>query len=155
MLVDTIDCAKTDKGTKKSRYICKACHTAAFSSCAVDEHAVPYVDHPCEVCGEKRTLIDALKCPGDSIKPEKKEVVNHPDHYGGADNPYEVIKVINHYRLGFNLGNSVKYILRAGTKGDPSEDLQKARFYLDWEIKHLEGERERNRKLKPDPSRGA
>lgn len=66
----------------------------------------------------------------------KKDNVNHPEHYGGKDNVYEVIKIIEHYVLGFNLGNTLKYMLRAGRK-DPSkylEDLEKARFYLDREI---------------------
>lgn len=70
------------------------------------------------------------------------EAVVHPDHYGGGDNPYEVIKVIAEWKLGFNLGNAVKYIARAGKK-DPAkeiEDLKKARFYVDWHINRLEAE---------------
>jgi hypothetical protein len=62
------------------------------------------------------------------------EAVNHPAHYGGADNPYEAIKVIEAWGLGFNLGNAVKYISRAGRKGSRAEDLRKARWYLDREI---------------------
>jgi hypothetical protein len=43
------------------------------------------------------------------------------DHYGGEDNPHEPttagkIKNIEYYDLGFNLGNVIKYILRAGIK---------------------------------------
>ena len=57
--------------------------------------------------------------------------VNHPNHYGGADNPYEAIKVIDAWGLGFSLGNAVKYISRAGKKGDNAyEDIQKAAWYL-------------------------
>lgn len=67
------------------------------------------------------------------------EAVNHPSHYGGADNPYEAIKVIEAWDLGFCLGNTVKYILRAGKKADPAlQDLKKARWYLDREIANLE-----------------
>jgi uncharacterized protein DUF3310 len=68
------------------------------------------------------------------------EKVNHPPHYGGADNPYEAIKVIEAWKLGFNLGNCIKYISRAGKKGrhGPLEDLKKARWYLDREITNLE-----------------
>ena len=65
-----------------------------------------------------------------------EDLVNNPNHYGGADNVYEVIKIIRHYRLGFNLGNVLKYILRAGKK-DPLkeiEDLRKAVWYLQKEI---------------------
>jgi hypothetical protein len=68
--------------------------------------------------------------------------VDHPAHYGGADNPYEAIKVIEAWELGFSLGNAVKYIARAGKK-DPAtkiEDLQKALWYLSHEISNLENE---------------
>ena len=41
------------------------------------------------------------------------EKVNHPDHYGGENNPYEAIKVIEAWDLNFHLGNVVKYISRA------------------------------------------
>ena len=57
-----------------------------------------------------------------------------------APAPYEAIKVIEAWDLGFCLGNTVKYIARAGKK-DPDaelEDLKKARWYLDREIARLE-----------------
>lgn len=66
------------------------------------------------------------------------DAVNHPQHYGGADNTYEAIKVIEAWGLGFCLGNTVKYISRAGKKGSALEDLKKARWYLEREIKKLE-----------------
>lgn len=70
------------------------------------------------------------------------EAVDHPPHYGGADNPYEAIKVIEAWGLGFNLGNTVKYISRAGKKVPAHfvEDLKKARWYLDREIQNLTGD---------------
>lgn len=40
---------------------------------------------------------------------EKKESINHPTHYGGQQNPYEAIKIIEALDLGFCLGNTVKY----------------------------------------------
>jgi hypothetical protein len=67
------------------------------------------------------------------------ERIDHPAHYGG-DTVYEAIKVIEAWELGFCLGNTVKYISRAGRK-DPAahvEDLKKARWYLDREISKLE-----------------
>lgn len=67
----------------------------------------------------------------------KPEAVNHPSHYGGESNPYEAIKVIEAHNLGFNLGNAVKYILRAGKKGNAKEDLEKAVWYLKREIGRL------------------
>jgi hypothetical protein len=66
--------------------------------------------------------------------------VNHPTHYGGRDNPYEAIKVIEAWDLGFNLGNVVKYLSRAGKKGDTLEDLRKAAWYLNREIQNRENE---------------
>lgn len=71
---------------------------------------------------------------------DTKEAVNHPAHYGGAENPYEAIKVIEAWELGFCLGNAVKYIARAGKKDDAKtvEDLKKARWYLTRQIEALE-----------------
>lgn len=68
---------------------------------------------------------------------EKNTNVDHPHHYGGGDNPYEAIKVIEQWDLGFNLGNTVKYISRAGKKGDAIEDLEKAAWYIKREIRNL------------------
>jgi hypothetical protein len=66
--------------------------------------------------------------------------VEHPLHYGGKDNPYEAIKVIEAWDLGFNLGNVLKYISRAGQKDATKEleDLQKAMTYLSFQIKKLQ-----------------
>jgi len=71
---------------------------------------------------------------------EEKEMVNHPNHYGGEDNPYEVIKVIEVWDLNFHLGNTVKYVSRAGKKNKDEElqDLKKALWYLEREISNLE-----------------
>lgn len=72
----------------------------------------------------------------------KKELVNHPKHYGGKDNPYEAIKVIEAWDLGFCLGNTVKYISRAGKKDDTIQELEKALWYLKREIKNLKDGKE-------------
>ena len=82
-----------------------------------------------------------------------KEAVNNPEHYGGANNPYEAIKVIDAWELDFHLGNAVKYISRAGKK-DPMkeiEDLKKAEFYIKHKIKLLQEEQIR---LSPSPVYG-
>lgn len=84
------------------------------------------------------------------------DTVDHPPHYGGADSTYEAIKVIEAWELGFNLGNAVKYISRAGRKpmsagGEISpmhmrqaaiQDLKKAAWYLNRRIEQLEREQE-------------
>ena len=64
-----------------------------------------------------------------------KEAVNNPSHYGGADNPYEAIKVIDAWDLNFNLGNTVKYIARCGKKDNEIQELEKAAWYLNNEIR--------------------
>ena len=74
--------------------------------------------------------------------------INHPEYYGGEDNPYETIKVIHAWDLDFCLGNAVKYISRAGKKSQKDEilDLEKAIWYLKEKVKKLEKENiERNK----------
>ena len=64
--------------------------------------------------------------------------VNHPAHYTFGN--IEVIDFIEDKKLGFHLGNAVKYISRAGRK-DPArtvEDLRKAAWYLNRQIERLE-----------------
>ena len=69
-----------------------------------------------------------------------KEMVNNPAHYGGKHNQYEAIKVIDAWGLGFSLGNTIKYISRAGKKNPAAEleDLKKAKWYLEHHIQNLE-----------------
>lgn len=66
------------------------------------------------------------------------ERVDHPLHY----NTYQGLEIIDLVeQMNFNRGNAVKYISRAGIK-DPTteiEDLEKARWYLDREIKRIKG----------------
>lgn len=74
--------------------------------------------------------------------PPQKEMVNGPQHYGGVDNPYEVIKVCEAWGLDKDayLFNVVKYVARAGKK-DPKkelEDLKKAIFYLQRKVENLQ-----------------
>lgn len=93
-----------------------------------------------------------------AVVDRRPEAVDHPPHYGGADNPYEAIKVIEAWKLDFCLGNTVKYISRAGQKplepglpgvlGDEEErraaatlqDLRKAQWYLTRRIQQLQKE---------------
>jgi hypothetical protein len=70
------------------------------------------------------------------------EYVNHPQHYGGVENTYEVIKVIEALEMDFHLGNTFKYIARAGKKGTDKEiqDLEKALWYLQRKIDLLKNQ---------------
>ena len=69
--------------------------------------------------------------------------VNHPAHY--TDGKIEVIEYIEDKKLGYCLGNAVKYISRAGKK-DPAkevEDLEKAVWYIQRRIKELKDGRKK------------
>ncbi len=63
--------------------------------------------------------------------------VNHPKHYTSDPSGVECITIARH--MDFCLGNTLKYIFRAGKKGDMLEDLKKARWYLEDKIAQLEG----------------
>lgn len=55
--------------------------------------------------------------------------VNHPPHYTSVVPGIECIDVTEHFP--FLRGNAIKYLWRAGAKGDPIEELRKARWYID------------------------
>ncbi|MFD8088951.1 DUF3310 domain-containing protein [Streptomyces malaysiensis] len=77
-----------------------------------------------------------------SLPPEldtrENDVVNHPSHYTWLPNGLEVIDITQNF--GFVRGNALKYLFRADFKGRTVEDLKKARWYIDYEIKQLEAE---------------
>ncbi len=60
------------------------------------------------------------------------DMVNHPKHYNVEG--YEVIDIIDAFKLNFNMGNALKYLLRAERKGNKEQDLNKALWYLQREI---------------------
>lgn len=81
----------------------------------------------------------------ENTKPSKEEnvkedLVNHPKHYTSHPSGIETIEITRW--MNFNLGNSVKYILRSGKKSEDTavQDLEKAIWYLKDEIKRLKGE---------------
>lgn len=73
-----------------------------------------------------------------------KEMINHPSHYN--DGKIEVIDFIEDKHLNFHRGNAVKYIARAGKKDKSKEveDLKKAQWYIEREIKKLEQNNDTN-----------
>jgi hypothetical protein len=60
----------------------------------------------------------------------------NPDHYKNHPSKVECIQITEHFN--FCRGNAIKYLWRAGEKGDAIEDLRKARWYVDREIQRLE-----------------
>ena len=105
----------------------------------------------CSKWGGPDTCIGYVNCseyrPKGEEKPVAKEmasnfdVIHKPSHYTEG-RKYEPKDVIRDWDLNFNLGNTVKYVARAGRKDDILQDLKKARQYLDFEIEYLEKERE-------------
>jgi hypothetical protein len=68
------------------------------------------------------------------------DLVNHPPHYTSDPSGVECIQITRHRT--FNIGNAIKYLWRSGLKDDNKtiEDLEKAVFYINDEIKRLRGE---------------
>ena len=69
---------------------------------------------------------------------EEKEMVDHPSHYNQG---IETIEYIESWSMNFNTGNVIKYVTRAGYKNNQLEDMKKAMWYLQREIKNLEREK--------------
>ena len=67
---------------------------------------------------------------------ESENSVEHPSHYTKHPSGVECITVTEHFN--FNRGNAIKYVWRAGEKGNEIEDLKKARWYIDREIQRME-----------------
>jgi len=67
------------------------------------------------------------------------DTVNNPKHYTSHPSGVECIEITEH--MSFNLGNAVKYVWRASLKGKEVEDLRKARWYIDREIKRITKEK--------------
>jgi hypothetical protein len=97
------------------------------------------VDESTPVISKMETTVKEISIKKDDIKDisvitDKKHnaisnVIDHPSHYNRGK--IEVIDFIEDQGLSFHLGNVIKYIARAGSKGDKLEDLKKARWYLD------------------------
>lgn len=81
----------------------------------------------------KMTASDAHK----AAPREAHDLVNHPPHYTSHPSGIECIQVVEHYP--FNVGCAIKYLWRAGLKGDSLEDLRKCLWYVEREIKRRGG----------------
>jgi hypothetical protein len=87
---------------------------------------------------DTRSSSDPQPAPIPNSGASVTDAVNHPAYYGGESDPFETIKVIEAWSLNFNIGSCVKYLSRAGKKGDRLEDLRKAAWYLNREIAYSE-----------------
>lgn len=82
----------------------------------------------------KRNGLKAKDCfkPKEEKADDEIDMVNHPQHYQHGIEPIDYIESHN---LNFNLGNVIKYVSRAPFKGTELQDLKKAKWYLEREIK--------------------
>lgn len=122
---------------------CKNCYWNAHYN--VNDSIFPA---KCSSCSDSSTPSNPyphwiVNCPpGGFIEVTKKElddIVNHPKHYTKHPSGVECIQVTEY--MNFCLGNAMKYIWRANDKHDsPLEDLKKAKWYIEREIKRLEKE---------------
>lgn len=65
-----------------------------------------------------------------------KDTINNPEHYTQHPSGVECIQIVEH--MGFNLGNAIKYVWRADLKGNATEDLKKAMWYINRELERRE-----------------
>jgi hypothetical protein len=80
-----------------------------------------------------------LEEPSKAIDTSIAEDAINPSHYRKHPSGIECIEVTRH--MNFNVGNAIKYLWRYMDKGDPVENLKKAQWYIDDEIRRLEGKR--------------
>ncbi len=96
--------------------------------------------------GKKATKkkVWTVSCDEDDAFVEEKapvDMVNHPPHYTSHPSGVECVTIAEH--MNFCRGNALKYLWRAGEKGDELEDLKKAAWYLAREIARVEKSRAR------------
>ena len=91
---------------------------------------------------DEKTCDEMLKSIGLLVENEINDPVNRPSHY--TDGKIEVIDFIEDKKLGFCLGNAIKYIARAGKKNKDKEveDLEKAIWYIKRRIKEIQEAKE-------------
>ncbi len=88
------------------------------------------------MAGKVQVTVDSAR--GTEVTSLGHDPVNHPNHYCSHPSGVECITVVEH--MSFNVGNAIKYLWRMGQKQNALEDLRKARWYIDREIKRLGGE---------------
>jgi hypothetical protein len=95
---------------------------------------VYYVDKMFAMRSGQSSDLDVIGLAGQDVDP-----VDHPPHYMQHPSGVECIEITEH--MNFCRGNAIKYIWRAGEKGDELEDLRKAAWYVQREIARIEKQR--------------
>ena len=111
----------------------KCCDNCAYAN-------LTFREHPCSECnGAFSQWVDATMSKAVVVN-SGNDPVNHPSHY--TKGKIEVADFIADQKLNFDRGNAVKYVCRAGSKDPEKEiqDLEKAIWYINHEIKMLKGD---------------
>lgn len=144
------------QGLKKLTWTCDACFPKTekmpTNAKSIMNVALRCVDCYClvkiQAVGEMATnqienQLDHFVCPDcrkkhDAKTKDKASSVDHPPHYTDHPSGIECIDIVRH--MNFNIGNAIKYLWRHGKKEKDKtiEDLQKAIFYIEDEIKKIE-----------------
>jgi hypothetical protein len=133
-------CNKCGSVTPNSKILCKVCEESKESLYVSGDMACTYCKK--QIAIKESFSSDGTLCCKDCYDKKNSSKVNHPQHYGGGNNPYEVIVVLERWGLdkSFNLGNAIKYIARSGKKNDGStnliQDLKKAAWYIERELRN-------------------
>jgi hypothetical protein len=147
MMNDDIDESAEAVLAGKSAVICHRCKNY--------NKAINYLGPWCSKGHKLKNTIykKTFQCLEYEEKPELNDAVNHPPHYGGKNDPYEVIKILRakltpeEYK-GFLRANVLKYVFRAEQKNG-LEDYRKALFYMEELVAH---EQQKNESQKNDES---
>ena len=120
----SIDDIKIEYGEKDGYILCVDCPLCKSCKCPID-------------CDGYDDAWKAIQKYLDEQHTQCNDAVNHPPHY--TRGKIEVADFIADQQLNFDKGNAVKYICRAGFKNNEIEDLEKAIWYLNHELKMLKG----------------
>ncbi len=128
------ECAVKHAKKSKVEKLKKVSHELQKEEVAKQEIIATITKHMEAKPATRSTVTTAVKPT--KVSTEEHDVVNHPSHYTRGN--IEVIDFIEDQQLPYHLGNVVKYVARAGYKGDIVEDLKKAQWYLNRYIRTLE-----------------
>ena len=113
-------------------------NSSEVSCSGIECSECPFSNLPntCQALTPTQNIERALKYLNKLNKPIPTDNVNNPTHYNTGT--IEVITVIEDWKLNFNLGNAIKYIGRCEHKNNKTEDIKKAIWYLERELKNNE-----------------
>ena len=99
-----------------------------------DECPFENLNSSCQALTSNENIERANKYLNKNNKTIPSDNVNNPRHYNTGT--IEVITIIEDWKLNFNLGNAIKYIGRCEHKNNKKEDIKKAIWYLERELKN-------------------